>query len=168
MLQNLFYWTSTPPTEDHINRLQKITSTYSDQELLEADPKDFMKIFLHQISGHYLEIEMIMQAIAVYSVKQTVESVLESLVSKYENHFTHNRNMDEGNVNEEFEIATNGPCLAFCNSVVEEAMVKYWEGKPWHFFTNSALHPINSQLSQRQSKVIRKLKNCHSKFPFME
>ena len=78
------------------------------------------------------------------------------------------KSMDEENINEEFEIATNGPCLAFCNSVVEEAMVKYWEGKPWHFFTNSALHPINSQLSQRQSKVIRKLKNCHSKFPFME
>ena len=102
-----------------------------------------------------------MQAITVYCVKQSVESVLESLVSKYENHFTHNRNMDENNINEEFEIATNGPALPFCAKVVEEAMNKYWDGKPWHFYRKT-FDP------QNESKVIKKLKQRHGKFPFME
>ena len=88
--------------------------------MMEADPKEFIKMFLNPSCGHYAGIEMIMQAITVYSVKQTVESVLESLVSKYENHFTHNRNMDEEHINEEFEIATNGPCLAFFT------LVQWW------------------------------------------
>ena len=57
-------------------------------------------------------------AIAVYCVKQTVESVLESLVSKYENHFPYNRNLDEESINEEFEIAANGPCLAYCSNAL--------------------------------------------------
>ena len=61
---------------------------------------------LHPTSGHYLGIDMIMQDIVVYSVKQTMESVLESLVSKYESYFTHNRNMDEENISVEFEIAS--------------------------------------------------------------
>ena len=61
-----------------------------------------------------------------------MKSVLESIISKY-------------------EIATNGPCLAFCTSVVEEAMIKYWEGKPRLFTKSNALHPINSQ-KQKSNK----------------
>ena len=45
---------------------------------------------------------MIMQDIVVYSLKQTMESVLESLVSKYESYFTHNRNMNEEKTNVDF------------------------------------------------------------------
>ena len=59
---------------------------------------------------------MIMQAIAVYCVKQSVESVLESLVSRYENHFNQNRNLDEDHMNEEFAIAVNGPTLQYCSN----------------------------------------------------
>jgi hypothetical protein len=36
------------------------------------------------------------------------------------------RNTKEGATNEEFEIATNGPNIANCNSVVKEAMDLYW------------------------------------------
>ena len=43
-----------------------------------------------------------MQDIVVYFVKQTMESGLESLVSKYESYFIHNRNMDEENINVDF------------------------------------------------------------------
>ena len=64
--------------------------------------KSLSKSLLHPTSGHYLAIEMIMQDIVVYFVKQTMESVLESLVSKYESYFTHNRNMDEKNINVDF------------------------------------------------------------------
>ena len=58
--------------------------------------------------GLFNDIEMIMQALAVSSVKVSCESVLESFVSKYENHFDQRRNMSEDGANEEFEISING------------------------------------------------------------
>ena len=39
------------------------------------------------------------------------------------------RNTKEGATNEEFEIATNGPNIANCNSVVKEAMDHYWSSR---------------------------------------
>ena len=82
-----------------------ITSSYKDDQVKETDPKELIKMFLNPTRDLYLHIEMAMQAITVYCVKQSVESVLESLVSKYENHFNQNRNMDEENINEEFGIS---------------------------------------------------------------
>ena len=63
-----------------------------------------------------------MQAIAVCCVKQSCESVLESMVSMYEHHFDSTRNMGEENINEEFFIAVNGPNPSHCNNVIEEAI----------------------------------------------
>ena len=71
------------------------------------------------------EIEIIMQPIAVLAVKQSCESVLESFVSKYENHFDSNRNLAEDKVNDKFFVAINGPNLSHCDSVVEKAMDRY-------------------------------------------
>ena len=71
---------------------------------------------------------MIMQALAVSSVKVSCESVLES-VSKYEIHFDERRNLSEIGANEEFEIAMNGPNVANCDNVVKAAMDKYWLSK---------------------------------------
>ena len=53
----------------------------------------------------------------VSCVKQSCESVLESFVSRYENHFDLRRTMNEESVNEEFEIAMNGPNLGNCDKV---------------------------------------------------
>ena len=79
-------------------------------------------------------IEMVLQSIAVSSVKHSCESVLESLVSKFENHFDNRRNMGEESAIEEFDIAVNGPNLAHADSIIKEAMDMYWSGSNWHFF----------------------------------
>ena len=42
--------------------------------------------------------------------------------------------MNEESVNEEFEIAVNGPNLANSDSVIKEAMNRHWEGGCWHFY----------------------------------
>ena len=68
---------------------------------------------------------MILQTMAVASVKHSCESILESFVSKYENHFDIRRNVNEESANEEFEIAVNGPNLAHSHSVMFEAMNLY-------------------------------------------
>ena len=84
---------------------------------------------------------MIMQAMAVSAVKHSCESILESFVSRYENHFDARRGTNEETANEEFEIAVNGPNLGNCDAVVIEAMNDYWNsrGGSWHFFRVSVV-----------------------------
>ena len=77
---------------EYMVRLAKMTSGYSSDDLAEVDPKELLKKFFNPNDGLYKNIEMIMQALAVSSVKVSCESVLESFVSKYENHFDERRN----------------------------------------------------------------------------
>ena len=102
----------------------------------------------------FKNIETVMQSIAVSAVKHRSESILESFVSRYENHFDIRRGTCETSTNEEFEIAVNGPNLAHCDSVIKEAMDKYWanRGGQWHFF---------------RASVIKRLKSTKNNFPFM-
>ena len=79
--------------------------------------------------GLFKGIEMILQAVALAAVKYSVESVVESLISVYENHFNRSRTLGEEMAQAEMEIAINGPCLAQCNGVVKKAMDKYWGSK---------------------------------------
>ena len=105
---------------------------------------------------------MIVQAMAVSCVKHSCESVLESLVSKFENHFDERRNMGEDAAIEEFEIAVNGPNLANCDSVIKEAMDSYWRGKRWHFVRTSVLSHMSSD------STVSKRMNVSSHLPFMD
>ena len=102
-----------------------------------------------------------LQALAVSSVKVSCESVLESFVSKYENHFDSRRNLEEKGANEEFEIAMNGPCLAKSDSVIYEAMQSYWnsQSSPWHFYKTTVLEGVSSK-----SVVVDRLCKESSKF----
>ena len=81
-------------------------------------------------------------------MKHSCESVLESFVSRYENHFDVRRSTDEDTSNQEFEIALNGPNLAHCDTVVKEAMDQYWKSKSqdgvieWHIFKTSVIEKL--------------------------
>ena len=81
-------------------------------------------------------------------MKHSCESVLESFVSRYENHFDVRRSTDEDTSNQEFEIAVNGPNLAHCDTVVKEAMDQYWKSKSkdgvieWHFVKTSVVEKL--------------------------
>ena len=152
--------------KEFLKRLEKITIKQNANELRTVDPKEFIKRFFHPHDNLYVGIEMIMQAIAVSCVKQSCESILESMVSTYEHHFNGMRNMDEDNINEEFFIAVNGPNLAHCNSVVEKAMTLYWKGYDWHFYRTCLTHQLKE--FDGDSKVLHRLLNTSSKFPFME
>ena len=56
-------------------------------------------------------------------MKHSCESVLESFVSRYENHFDSRRSTDEETSNEEFEIAVNGPQVLL---IVMELYMRQW------------------------------------------
>ena len=94
-----------------VSGLEDITRKYTMEELQNLNAKILIKSFFDQNEKLYIDIEMILQTMAVASVKHSCESILESFVSKYENHFDI-RNVNEESANEEFEIAVNGPNLA--------------------------------------------------------
>ena len=52
-----------------------------------------------------------MHTIAVAAVKHSCESILESFVIEYKNHFDDRRNVDETTANEKFTIVMNGQLL---------------------------------------------------------
>ena len=78
------------------------------------------------------------------------------------------RNMSEEGANEEFEISINGPNIAYCDSVVKEAMDEYWSAKKssWHFYKVSVIERLKSY--DYDSKVLDRMNNTHSHLPYME
>ena len=104
----------------------------------------------------------------VCSLKHICESVLESFVSRYENHFDSRRSTNEETSNEEFDIAVNGPSLAHCDGIGQEAKDKYWKDKSndgkvggeWHFYKKSVLEKLSSlEDNSVVLKIIMKQKN---------
>ena len=75
-------------------------------------------------------VRVIVHIILSACVKTSVESVAETLVSRYENHFTSSRQLTEENALDEMVIAEN-------DNLLERAMNKYWvqnsENGKWHF-----------------------------------
>ena len=63
------------------------------------------------------------------SVKVSIESVVESLVSRYEAHFHRKRGLDEANAMNEMEIAENGPSEFKAEELLVRAMNRYWENE---------------------------------------
>ena len=128
--------------KEFLRRLGEITKDLKYEELVNLDAKVLIKKFYNPQEELFEGIEMVLQAIAVSSVKHSCESILESLVSKFENHFDSRRNMGEDSAVEEFTIAVNGPSLAHADSIVEEAMNLYWKGQDWHFFKTTVAEKL--------------------------
>ena len=149
-----------------ITRLKKITDDFTLDDLKKVDAKVLIKKFFDEKQLLYQDIEIVLQAMAVASVKHSCESILESFVSKYENHFDERRNVDEVTANEEFEICVNGPNLAHAESVVKDAMDIHWKNKPWHFFRSSGLEKLVNPTGI--SKTIRRLIESRNKLSIMD
>ena len=107
---------------------------------------------------------VIVHCICVASVKISVESVVESLVSKYEKHFDSSRQPTEEHAVDEMIILENGPLLHQADNVIEKAMSKYWKNGEWHFIRK---HENVRSYTGGSSKVIGKLLEQKSKLPFM-
>ena len=114
----------------------------------------------------YKDVELIVHCICVASVKISVETVVESLVSRYESHFTSSWQGTEEQALEEMIIAENGPCY---NTILEKAMEHFWKNREkdgkWHFIRRS--QNIRSYMGD-SSKVVGRMFDNISKLPFME
>ena len=81
--------------------------------------------------------KVIIHLICVACVKVSVESIVESLVSRYEKHFDSSRQPTKQHSLDEIIIAENEPLLHHADEILERAMNQYWRvanrnGK-WHF-----------------------------------
>ena len=116
----------------------------------------------------YDGIEVSLHIICCGAVKLAVESVVESLVSRYEQHFTKSRQLEEEHKMQEMEIAENGPILVRAEPVLKEAMQKYWDAHNngcWHFLRTS--RNIKSY-EGTEGKTVSKLLKQKSSFPFQD
>ena len=154
--------------KEFLRRLEIETKCYSVTELKVIDPKDLLKMFFDPQKDLFQGIEKMLQAMAVSCIKHSCESVLESTVSVFENHFDERRNLDEGNATDEFKIAVNGPNLAHSDPMVKEAMDGYWGSKKsgWHFYRTIVIEQM--QRYEGGSKVVSRLMKKPSNLPFMK
>ena len=130
------------------------------------DSKTIIKEFLSD-TELFSGIELTLHCIITSAVKISVESVVESLVSRYESHFDSSRQMKEEHALEEMLIAENGPDIVNADRLLISAMDRYWkentEDGAWHFCHKS--EDIRSY--GKPSKVVQKHLNVQVKFPFM-
>ena len=112
--------------------------------------------------------ESYIHLIYVACIKVSVESVIESLVLRYEKHFDSSRQPTKQHYLEKLIIADNGSLLHHVDEILERAMNQYWmvanRDDKWHFLRRTEdTHSYTGNCS----KVVGKLLGQQSKLPFM-
>ena len=97
-----------------------------------------------------------MQAICVGCIKLSVESVAESMISKYNIHNNELRCISEETAQLEMFVACNGPEMGESDKLSSEALSEHFMPKGWHFVTNNAFHANDGKSFGR----IFKRKSC--------
>ena len=100
----------------------------------------------------FREIEMVLQATV------SVESVAESIISKYALHNSKIRKLNDSTANDEMFIAVNGPELGEADALHANALDRKFAGKSgWHFSTKQTLFRTSgvvvNNILKRKSKL---------------
>ena len=128
---------------------------------------DIIKKFLCSKELLYENIELVLHSMCVASISLTIESVCESLTSRYEHHNNQRRPLSEETAHHELMISMNGPLPTKCDGVITEAMAKYFRKKgksvDWHFVRRG--QNIKQWIT---SKSVDKLMKKSSSLSFMD
>ena len=122
--------------------------------------KDLIKKFQTSDGELYVGCEVVVEAIVVAAIKLTVESIAESVISRYNTHNSKLRSMSEEAVNNELWIACNGPELGGADRILSSALSKYFRHGNWHFVTRKG-----EQSKLYNSKVINRIISQESRLP---
>ena len=90
-----------------------------------------------------------MQTICVGCIKLSVESVAESMISKYNIHNNELRCISEETAQLEMFVAYNGPEMGESDKILSEALSEHFKPKGWQFVTNNALHADEGKTAGR-------------------
>ena len=77
------------------------------------------------VNPSFSSVRVILHCICAAAVKVSVESVVESLVSRYEHHFSSSRQPLEEHALNEMIVAENGPLLHHADRILESSMNEY-------------------------------------------
>ena len=140
-----------------LERLGKVIENKSMEELLRIDAKDLIKTFMRN-SNQYKGIEMIMQATIIGAIKISVESVAESIISKYGIHNSKIRALKDTTANNEMFVAINGPEVGEADSLLAKALDRKFSGRlGWHISVKQNLFrtsgPTVENILKRKSKL---------------
>ena len=151
-----------------ISKLETHVAQLSEEDLSSIE---LIKVFLETERKLYVNIEMVMHVICVAAASMSVESVIESMVSIYENRNNKFRPISEERAVLEMN-AINGPELTHADGIIQASMTEYWknsgrrkgdhETKNWHFVRKS--QNIKDFCS---SKVIHRMSSAKPNLPFM-
>ena len=117
-------------------RLEKITQHKSYEQLEKTDSKELIQTFGSSPSL-YEGIELVMRATYEASVKLSVESVAESVISVYNLHNNQLRKLNEDTANDELFVAYNGPEIGEADEVLRQALNLHFSKTRggWNFST---------------------------------
>lgn len=100
-------------------------------------------------------------------MKISVESVIESLTSKFEIHFNKFRNVKEETAFNEMMVSVNGPLPSKSDQVVMAAMKRHFKGQNGIRFVRRC-DDIRLFDTPGVSKVINRMLRENSRLPFMQ
>ena len=113
------------PNEELKECYQKFIKSFelyiADKEVANIDSKTVIRDFMKTDDKLYLGNEVILQCLLALAVKYSVESSVESLISRYEVHFDKTRQLTEAKAHMEMFVSENGPILvcALRKSIIE-------------------------------------------------
>ena len=120
-----------------LRNLKELTNNMSLEDLQRTNSKILIKQFAND-TNCFTGVELIMHSVFVSSIKVSIESIAESMISKYALHFSKIRHLDENKVHNEMMIDCNGPEIGENDAILKESLNHYFNGKKWHFNTASA------------------------------
>ena len=135
----------------------------TNDQIKKTDSKELIKRFLKTDLYLYKDIEMIMAAAVVGCIKLGLESIAESMISKYNIHSSYIRPITDDSVHNEIVIDCNGLSVNEADNILSEAASYYFSQQKskndWNFVTNN-------NINGRHGTVIKKKFSIHSRFPF--
>ena len=117
-------------------RLEKVTQHMMYEQIEVADSKELIQTF-GSSPDLYEGIELIMRATYEASIKVSVESVAESVISIYNLHNNKHRKISEETANDELFVAYNGPEIGEADEVLRKALNLHFSQtkRGWNFST---------------------------------
>ena len=153
-----------------ILKLESNVAKMSKYDIDEIDCKELIKFFLNN-NFEDIDIKLVIHCFCVAAIKFSVESSVESLVSRYESHFTKGRQLGEEEADFEMYISENGPLLHKADPIIKRSLDSYFKehnkgrfgmsGGKWHFITTGSVLP-----NQQKSKTVERQLKWQSKLPF--
>ena len=141
-----------------LSRLQEATKDHSIEKLEKMDPKELIKQFMVE-EKLYTDIESVMQACVVGSIKISVESIAESMISKYNIHNSKTRPITDDIADEEMMVDYNGPEIGEADKMLMEALHIHFKDNP------KGIHFYTKNIFRSNGKTVEKILSTKSRLP---